>query len=137
MKYALCAFALATMGSTSAYGQDQIAENCSGTETIQVGENPARVVPYTLTFSADLAAGYYCYADCRPQQTYRIADRTSNPIKLANLNAGSQIRRILYYRNTSILTDYQVSTVLATIRRDAKAICRPAIFHKPTPLPGD
>jgi hypothetical protein len=80
MKYALCAFALATMGSTSAYGQDQIAESCSGTETIQVGENATRVVPYTLTFSADLAAGYYCYADCRPQQTYRIDDRTSNQI---------------------------------------------------------
>lgn len=70
MRYAICAFAFATLGSTSAYGQDQIGERCSGTETIQVGAGAPKVVPYALTFSADLAAGYYCFAQCKPEQTY-------------------------------------------------------------------
>lgn len=137
MKHALCAFVLATMGSTSAYGQDHIAERCSGTETIQVGAEAPRTAPYTLTFSADLAAGYYCYAECKPEQTYRIKDRASDPIKLADTSSGLQIRQITFDRKTAVLTDRQVLTVLGTVKRDAKAACRPAFFRKPTPLPND
>jgi hypothetical protein len=137
MKYAFGAFAIVIIGSTSAYGQDHIGESCSGKATIQVGTNAQRVVPYTLRFSADLASGYYCYAECKPEQTYPIKDRTSDPIKLADLNAGSQIRKMTFYLKTGVLTDYQIYTVLATIKRNARATCRPAVFHQPTPLPGD
>lgn len=137
MKFALCAFVLATLSATSSYGQDQFAERCTGTETVQVGHHAPRAVPYTLSFSADLSAGYYCYAACRPEQTYRIKDGISNPIKLADLDTGSQTRDISFDRRTGILTDRQVLKVLNPIRRDAKAICRPAVFRKPTPLPGD
>lgn len=137
MKYALCAIAVATITSTPAFAQDQLAESCDGTERIQFGANTQKNAPYTLSFSVDLATGYYCYSECKPEQTYRIKDRASNPIKLADLNAGSQIRQITFDRKTAVLTDHQVFTVFATIRRDAKATCRPAIFHKPIPLPGD
>lgn len=137
MKHALCAFVLATMGSTSAYGEHQIAESCSGTETIQVGDEAPTTAPYTLTFSADLAAGYYCFAECKPEQTYRIKHRASNPIKLTDMISGLQRRQITFDRKTAVLTDRQVLTVLGTVKRDAKAACRPAIFHKPTPLPGE
>lgn len=133
MRYEVWAFALAMLGSHPAYGQDEIGETCTGTETVQIGANAPKVVPYTLTFSADLAAGYYCYAECRPGQTDAITDSHSDPIKLADLNAGSQIRLITFDRKTSVLTDYQVFTVLATVRRNARAACQPAPFHKPTP----
>ena len=89
MRYAVCAFALATLGSTSAYGQDQFGERCSGTETIQVGAGAPKVVPYSITFSADLATVYYCYAQCKPEHVYAITDRASNPIKLADVRGKS------------------------------------------------
>lgn len=137
MKYAVVAFAIVIIGSTSAYGQDHIGEICSGKETIQVGTNAQRILPYTLSFSADLGSGYYCYAECKPEQTYPIKDRTSDPIKLADLNAGSQIRRTTFDLKTGVLIDYQIYTVLDTIKRNSRATCRPAAFHQPTPLPGD
>ena len=136
MRYAICAFALATLGSTSAYGQDQFGERCSGTETIQVGAGAPKIVPYALKFSADLAAGYYCYAQCKSDQTYAISDRASNPIKLADVR-GSQSRLMTFDRRTAILTDHQNIRLLKNTKRSAKATCRAAAFHKPTPLPGD
>lgn len=136
MRYALFAFALAALGATAASGPDQFGESCSGTETVQVGANAPKVVPYALKFSADLAAGYYCYAQCKPQQTYAIKDHTSDPIKLADLR-GNQDRLLTFDRRTAVLTDHQVIRLLGVTTRNAKAICRPAAFHKPTPLPGE
>jgi hypothetical protein len=133
MRYAICALSLAVLGSTSAYGQDQFGERCSGTETIQVGAGVPKVVPYALTFSADLATGYYCYAECKPEQTYAIRDRASDPIKLADVR-GNQSRLMTFDRKTSILTDHQNIRLLGFTERRANATCRPAAFHKPTPL---
>ena len=133
MRYEVWAIALAMLGSQPAYGQDEVGETCSGTETVQLGVDAPKVVPYTLTFSADLASGYYCYAECRPDQTYAIKDSKSDPIKFADLNAGSQTRLITFDRKISVLKDYQVFTVIYTVRRNARATCRPAPFHKPTP----
>ena len=137
MRHAIYAVALAILGSTSAYGQDHIGESCSGTETIQVDANEPKIVPYTLTFSADLATGYYCYAECKPEQTFAIKDATSDPIKLADLHVSSQTRSITFDRRTAILTDHQIIRLLGTTTRNAKATCRAGPFHKPTPLPGD
>ena len=137
MRYAVVAFAIAIVGSTSAYAQHHIGEICSGKETIQVGTNAKRIFTYKLNFSADLASGYYCYADCKPEQTFPIKDRTSDPIKLTDLSAGTQTRKMTFNQKTGILTDYQTYTVLATTKRSVRAACRPAAFHQPTPLPGD
>lgn len=136
MRYAICAFALAILGSTSAYGQDRFGERCRGTETIRVGTGMPKVVPYALTFSVDLASGYYCYAQCKPEQTYAIGDRVSDPIKLADFR-GSQSRLMTFDRKTAILTDHQNIRILGNMERSAKATCRPAAFHSPTPPPGD
>lgn len=136
MRYAAYAFALAILRSTSACGQDQFGERCSGTETIEVDSKTPKVVPYTLTFSADLTAGYYCYADCKPEQTYAIRDHASDLIKLAEIG-GDQPRLMTFNRKTAILTDHQIIRSLGTIERTAKATCRASAFHKPTPLPGD
>lgn len=137
MRYALCAFALVTLGATTASGQDQFGESCNGTETIQVGTNAPQVVPYAITFSADLAAGYYCYAACTPQQTYAIKDPMSDPIKLADVREGNQDRRLTFDRRNAVLTDHQTIRLLGITTRSAKAICRPTAFHKPTPMPGE
>jgi hypothetical protein len=137
MRYTFCALALLTLGSTSASGQDQFGESCSGTETIQVGANAPQVVPYALIFSADLAAGYYCYAECKPQQTYAIKDRMSDPIKLADMRGNYQDRLLTFDRRTAVLTDHQTIRLLGITTRDAKANCRSTAFHKPTPLPGE
>lgn len=131
MRYAVCAFALAALGSTSASAQDQFAESCTGTETVQFDTNAPMVVPYTITFSADLAAGYYCYAECSPQQTYPIKDRASYPIKLADTQTPEQDRLITFDRKTATLTDYQIIRVVGTTIRNAKATCLTAAFHKP------
>jgi hypothetical protein len=136
MRYALYAFALVVLGPTSAYGQDQFGESCSGTETVQAGTSAPQVVPYAITFSADLAAGYYCYAACTPQQTYAIKDPVSDPIKLADVSGGNQDRLLTFDRRNAVLTDHQTIRLLGTTTRNAKAICRPAAFHKPMPMPG-
>lgn len=136
MRHAICAFSIAILGSTSAYGQDQFGERCNGTETIQVGAGVSEVIPYALTFSADLATGYYCYAECKPEQTYAIRDSISDPIKLVEVR-GSQSRLMAFDRKTAILTDHQTIGLLGNVERNAKATCRAAAFHKPTPLPRD
>lgn len=137
MRYAFCALALLALGSTSAAGQDQFGESCSGTETIQVGANAPKVVPYALKFSADLAAGYYCYAECKPQQTYAIKDQMSDPIRLADVRGGNQSRLLTFDRRTAALTDHQTIRLLGITTRDARATCRSAAFRKPAPLPGE
>lgn len=134
MRSAICALAVMIFGSTSAYAQDRIGESCSGTETIQVGASAPKVVRYALKFSADPATGYYCYAECRPGQTYAIADRKSVPMKLADVHAGNQIRLMTFDRRTAILTDHQVIQLLGSTTRTATATCRAAAFHEPMPL---
>lgn len=133
MRHAIGAVALAMLGTTAAFGQAQIGERCSGVETIQVGGTAPRVVRYTLTFSADLAAGYYCYAVCRPEQTYAISDRASDPIKLTDVRNGNQTRLMTFDRRTAILVDHQVIRLLGTTTRNATATCRAAPFHAPVP----
>ena len=134
MRLAIFALVLAIFGSTSTNAQDRIGESCIGTETIQVGANVPKVVPYALKFSADLAAGYYCYAKCRPEQTYAITDPKSDPIKLADVHGGNQTRLITFDRITAIFTDYQVVRLLGSTTRTAKATCRATAFHQPAPL---
>ncbi|MES3154855.1 hypothetical protein [Sphingomonas faeni] len=136
MRHAVCAFALAILGSTSAQGQARIGERCSGTETIRVGDAAPQIVPYALTFSADLATGYYCYAACRAEQTYAISDRASDPIRLADIHGGNQTRLMTFDRRTATLVDHQVIRLLGSTTRSATATCRAAPFHAPVPLPG-
>ncbi|MEG8057459.1 MULTISPECIES: hypothetical protein [Sphingomonas] len=133
MRHAIGAITLAILGSTAAFGQARIGERCNGTETIRAGGNAPRVVPYTLTFSADLAAGYYCYAACGPEQTYAISDRASDPIKLADVRESSQTRLMTFDRRTAMLVDHQVIRLLGSVTRSATARCRAAPFHAPVP----
>ena len=137
MRCAVGILALAAFGSSTAYAQDRIGEICSGKETIQIGASPPKVAPYSLTFSADLVTGYYCYAECKPTQTYRIKDRTSDPIKLADLHDKGQTRVITFDRRQETLTDYQNMQVFGAFIRNAKATCRAATFREPTSLQGD
>lgn len=133
MRYMLGAAALVGLASPIV-AQDRFAERCTGTETVEIGAGAPRHVRYALTFSADLSSGYYCYAQCLPEQTYPIADRAGDPIRLADVRSGSQVRLMTFDRKTSVLTDHQVFTMLGTVRRDTRATCRSAIFHAPVPL---
>ena len=129
--------ALVFLASTPVFGQDRIGATCSGTETIDPGTGIPKVVPYSLTLSINLKTGYYCYAECRPEQTYAISNRSSDPIKLADVHGGSQTRLTTFSRKSRLLTDDQVIQVLGTVKRSAKATCQPSAFHEPTSPPGD
>jgi hypothetical protein len=109
-----------------------IAEACSGTETVQIGAQPAKTVPYSLTFSADLKGGSYCYDACGKDQTYPIADPGARPIKLADLDRAGQVRHLTFDPATSTLMDYQVFDAgLGKVTRQALGSCKPAAFHAP------
>lgn len=131
MKLIVLVFALAA-GSAPAFASDNVSESCTGTETVQVGAQQPTTLPYSLYFSADLASKSYCYDKCTQAETYQISDARSNPIKLAELNAGVQTRRLIYDRNTSVLTDYQIITTgpITTVR-NASATCKAAKFQEP------
>jgi hypothetical protein len=142
MTIAILAFALMSTGSTAAVATNKIGETCNGTETVQIGTQAPKVVPYSLTFSADLTAKSYCYDRCGPDQTYPISDSTSNPIKLADLNAddgqvGGQKRRIRFDRRSGTLTDSQSMNLgaLGKVVRHATARCRASAFTQPAPIP--
>jgi hypothetical protein len=111
---------------------DRIAETCAGTETVQVGAQPAKTLPYALSFSADLKSGAYCYDACGKGQTYPIADAAARPIKLADLDRGGQVRRLTFDPASSTLRDYQVfDPGLGKVTRQALGRCKPAAFHAP------
>ena len=108
----------------------QFGESCRGSETIRIGTAPPRTVPYKLDFSADLALGAYCYGQCLPSQTYRIADPASHPLKLADRDLAGQVRHIAFDRATGRITDYQVfDSPLGRIERNAGGTCKAAPFH--------
>lgn len=112
----------------------RIAESYSDTETVQVGAQPARTLPYALTFSADLKGRAYCYDACGKDQTYPISDPASQPIKLADLDREGQVRRITFDPGSSTLRDYQeFDAGSGKVTRRASATCKPAPFHAPWP----
>lgn len=132
MKLIALALALVSIGPTSVFAADQVAERCTGTESVQIGMQPPRTLAYSLNFSADLARKSYCYDKCRRAQTYAISDATSNPLKLADLDRGGQSRRLMFDRDTSVLTDYQIIAAgPVKVVRNASAKCRAAKFHQP------
>lgn len=111
---------------------ERIAEACAGTETVQIGAQPAKTLPYTLTFSADLKRGSYCYDACGKDQTYPIADAKAQPIKLADLDRGGQVRHLTFDPATATLNDFQTFDVgLGKVTRQALGVCKPATFHAP------
>jgi hypothetical protein len=132
MKLVILVSALALCGASSASASDQFGEICTGTETVQVGTQAPKSVPYTLTFSADLRAGSYCYDKCGSDQTYIVSNSSSDPVKLADLSSGGQERMLTFDRRNAVLTDYQsFDAGLGRIVRKASAQCRPAAFHQP------
>jgi hypothetical protein len=137
MKLAVIPCALALLAATAAHATDDIGEACTGTETLKIGTQPERTVPYALTFSADLTAGSYCYGKCGPDQTYPIASSASDPIKLADLDKGGQVRHITFDRRSSVLIDEQRydAGLIGPIVRNASAVCKAAPFHEPARLP--
>ncbi len=136
MKPALAFAALVLAGSTPALAADRIADRCTGTEILQVGAKPLSRVPYTLSFSADLAAGTYCYDRCGADQSYRISDARSNPVKLSNVHRGGQERLLTFDRRTAMLSDDQrFESGLGRIVRKARATCVPAAYHQPALRP--
>ncbi|KQM22162.1 hypothetical protein [Novosphingobium sp. Leaf2] len=139
MKRAAIACALFALIPGAAQAADTFGEVCTGTETLKVGDQPGRTLPYTLTFSADLITGYYCYGPCGPAQTFAISDARSDPLILANLNRAGQVRRITFDAHKMLLTDHQVYRVgmIGPIVRNASASCRPVPFHQPPTLPLD
>lgn len=134
MKLIILVITLAA-GSTPALASDDISESCTGTETVQVGVQQPMTVPYSIYFSADLANRSYCYDKCTEAQTYPISDGGSNPIKLAELKTSVQTRRLVYDRDRSVLTDYQIITTgPIRIERNASANCKAAKFTEPWSL---
>lgn len=134
MKLIALAGALAWIAATPTHAADRIGETCSGTETVRVGVEAPRSFPYSITFSADLARKTYCYGDCRPDHTYPIADSTSVPIKLANLDSDGQKRMLLFDPRSGALTDDQKFHALDWVTRKARATCKAAPFHEPAVL---
>lgn len=132
MKLIALALALVSIGPTSVFAADRVAERCTGTETVQIGTQLPRTLAYSLDFSADLVRKSYCYDKCRREETYPISDATSNTLKLADLDRGGQRRRLMFDRDTSVLTDYQIITAgPVKVVRNASAKCRSAKFHQP------
>ncbi|WP_179505095.1 MULTISPECIES: hypothetical protein [unclassified Sphingomonas] len=112
----------------AAHAAPRLDEACSGSETLQVGTQAPRTLPYALTFHADLLAGTYCYDRCTANETYPIAQRHAVPIRLADVSWPSQQRWITFDPRTGMLADHQVMTlgVMGRIERDAHAKCAPA-----------
>jgi hypothetical protein len=124
-----------SLPATGSRSGDRISEICSGTEIVQVGSQPARTVPYSLDFSADLTSGRYCYDRCGPDQSYPISDTRSSLIVLASLDHGGQVRHLTYDRRAQSLSDDQRfdAPLVGTIIRKAVATCKAAPFHVPAP----
>lgn len=120
---------------TGAASPDRFGEICSGSETVTVGSQPPRTLPYDLSFSADLAAGRYCYDKCGPAQSFAIANAHAAPIRLADLDDGPrQSRHLVFDRAAQALTDDQsLDAGLAIVKRHARAQCHAALFTAPTP----
>lgn len=111
---------------------DRFGETCSGTETVTIGSQPPRTLPYTLAFSADLGVRRYCYDACGAGQSFAIADATTTPIRLADLDRGSQSRHLFFDRAAQTLTDDQsFDAGLGLVTRHAKASCHEAPFTAP------
>lgn len=133
MRAFFCAVGFLAMASP-AHAQQQFGEACEGTETIKVGDAVPLARPYSLNLSIDPLSGFYCYAECLPEQTYRIKNGVSEPIMLANLD-GEQPRQLSFDRKTGVLKDHQIIQVLGKVERTAQADCKAAPFRKPVPTP--
>ena len=106
---------------------------CSGTETVQSGDQAPARAPYEITLSLDLGRKLYCYGACGLGQTYAIADGAAAPIILADVQSPAQSRHMLFDRATGSLTDDQHIALGAgiVVDRHARASCKPAPFHSP------
>jgi len=138
MKVLVCCAlaALIPVTAQSAQAADRFGETCTGSEVVKVGPGRARTMPYELTLSVDLKAGRYCYGACGPDQTFAIADTTSDPIRLADLETGGQKRLILFAPDSGKLTDRQSYSIgpLGAVERTATAECRAATYRAVPPL---
>lgn len=134
-KLLIASLALATASATSAASQDQIGETCSGSETVRIGDQAPKTLPFSVSFSADLAKRRYCYGQCGPGQSFAIADAAADPIQLANLR-GEQTRLTTFDRRRHVLTDHQIfDSPVGRIVRDATASCKPSAFTEPAGSP--
>jgi hypothetical protein len=125
-------FAAIAVTATPAAAATAWGVTCTGTETVQVGPQQPRTLPYEITISIDLDRNVYCYGACGKAETYDIADASSNPIKLANANTGAGVRQVLFNTGTLEITDYQTMMLgLGTVTRKAFGSCKPAPFHQP------
>lgn len=106
---------------------------CTGAETVTAGRQMPKQLAYDITLSFDLPDKLYCYGACGKEQTYPIADPSSSPIRLANLETSSQMRRMTFDRGTMRLIDDQRIAMepVTTLVRHATAVCKPALFQQP------
>jgi hypothetical protein len=127
---------LATSIAGAAPGaDDKIGESCSGVETLRLGEQVKTDVPYALVFSADLSTRTYCYDRCGPDQTYAIAQISTNSLDLADVDRGGQVRHLVFDRRSGVLTDDQTfDSGLGRVVRHATATCRSSAFREPASL---
>src|SRR5690348_7398350 len=72
----------------------RFAATCSGSETVKVGDQPLKTLPYALAFSADLQRRLYCYDRCKREDTYSIADGSADPVRLADFALAGEMRRL-------------------------------------------
>jgi len=125
--YLLISLAVSQLVGTSLLAAQPLIEECHGTETVKMGSDEPRTIPYFLTFKADLATNTYCYGSCSKQQTYPIFDPKSSPMKLSDTAKGGQERHLYFDRVTGRLTDDQVLNAgLGNVTRRATAICKPS-----------
>jgi hypothetical protein len=111
---------------------DRIGALCSGSETVRVGAQPPRKLPYQIALSIDLAHGTYCYGACGKDQTYPVSATSGSRIKLSDVDAAGQSRRLTFDRKSLRLTDVQRLAMGAlSVDRQARALCTPAPFHPP------
>jgi hypothetical protein len=125
----------AVVGSTIAAPTTplQFGETCTGTEVVQVGSQPPKTIPYTLTFSIDLARKLYCANACDAPSTYRIKAVAPRLITLADIEGGPQSRHMTLKLPQSKLEDVQlIKSSLGDVSRKATATCKSAPFHAPT-----
>jgi len=122
------------LAAAPALAQQTFGETCTGSETVQVGSQSPKTLPYMLTFSVDLKARSYCYDVCGKDQSFPISDPESNPIKLANIDLTGTVRHLTFDPGTGKVVDYQVINAgFALVTRRASGTCKASTFNHPWP----
>jgi len=100
------AFALTSSGAFAA-ATPKFTADCNGSETIQVNSGPIKTVAYALrNVTIDLPAKSWCRGLCSEDETRDIADVSSTPVKLTDVDAGPIVRHTTIDLKSGAFSNY-------------------------------